>query len=319
MGGSHLWLPLILQIAVPLLLLLWLALGRHHGRIGWALTAVLVGAYLLTAAVAGIWLAFPWLVTPVILLLFALAGARSVRGAFAGARSPASAREWLLVATRGALALAAVALAGLALSGRRVPDAAVVDLTFPLRDGTFYVVNGGSVELINAHLATLHAEGPAREYRGQSYAVDIVAMNDRGARARGFAPRDPGAYAIFGAPIVAPCDGIVVASLDGLADLEPPRIDRMHMAGNHVVVDCDGAWIVLGHMRLGSVRVRPGDAVRVGERLGAVGNTGNTGEPHLHIHAQRPGTPSAPLGGEPLVMRFEGHYLARNAVVTLGR
>ena len=35
----------------------------------------------------------------------------------------------------------------------------------------------------------------------------------------------------------------------------------------------------------GSVAVDEGDRVAVGDRLGAVGNSGNTTEPHLHIHA----------------------------------
>jgi hypothetical protein len=58
--------------------------------------------------------------------------------------------------------------------------------------------------------------------------------------------------------------------------------------------------------------VRAGDSVAVGEPLGRVGNTGNTGEPHLHIHAQRPGTQDAPLSGGPLPIRFGATYPSRN-------
>jgi hypothetical protein len=50
----------------------------------------------------------------------------------------------------------------------------------------------------------------------------------------------------------------------------------------------------------------------VGEPLGRIGNTGNTGEPHLPIHAQRPGTGDAPLSGEPLPIRFGATYPSRN-------
>ncbi len=38
---------------------------------------------------------------------------------------------------------------------------------------------------------------------------------------------------------------------------------------------------------------------------------GNTGEPHLHIHAQWPGPPGAPLGGDPLPISFDGRFLVR--------
>jgi hypothetical protein len=58
--------------------------------------------------------------------------------------------------------------------------------------------------------------------------------------------------------------------------------------------------------------LRCGDSVDVGEPLGRIGNTGNTAEPHLPIHAQRPGTGDAPLSGEPLPIRFGATYPSRN-------
>jgi murein DD-endopeptidase MepM/ murein hydrolase activator NlpD len=53
--------------------------------------------------------------------------------------------------------------------------------------------------------------------------------------------------------------------------------------------------------------------------LGYVGNSGNTDEPHLHIHVQRPGPPSAPLSGEPRSVTFDGRFLVRNMVVDAAR
>lgn len=53
--------------------------------------------------------------------------------------------------------------------------------------------------------------------------------------------------------------------------------------------------------------------------MGLVGNSGNTGEPHLHIHAQRPGSAIAPLSGEPVPVRFGGRYLVRNDRVRADR
>ena len=69
-------------------------------------------------------------------------------------------------------------------------------------------------------------------------------------------------------------------------------------------------------MRRGSVRVRADDRVYQGQPIGTVGNSGNTGEPHLHIHAQRPGTPAEPLAGEPLPITLGGRYLVRGQRVT---
>ena len=46
--------------------------------------------------------------------------------------------------------------------------------------------------------------------------------------------------------------------------------------------------------------------------IGQVGNSGNTSEPHLHIHAQRPAENDAFLSGEPLPIRLNGRFLVRN-------
>ncbi|MCC6163641.1 MAG: M23 family metallopeptidase [Acidobacteria bacterium] len=88
------------------------------------------------------------------------------------------------------------------------------------------------------------------------------------------------------------------------------------MAGNHVMLDCSGVWVLLGHLQRGSVGVRPDQAVATGDVLGRVGNSGNTSEPHLHIHAQRPGSNAEPMSGTPLPIRLDGRYLVRNARVT---
>lgn len=66
------------------------------------------------------------------------------------------------------------------------------------------------------------------------------------------------------------------------------------------------------------MRVRCGDTVEQGQALGRVGNTGNSDDPHLHIHAQRPGTAAAPVGCEPLPIRLDGRYLPRSARVVGG-
>ena len=79
-----------------------------------------------------------------------------------------------------------------------------------------------------------------------------------------------------------------------------------------VILECGSAWIVLGHLQRGSVAVQAGQVMEPGHVLGRVGNRGNTGEPHLHVHAQRPGSTIAPLSGEPVPIRLGGRYLVRN-------
>jgi pimeloyl-ACP methyl ester carboxylesterase len=106
--------------------------------------------------------------------------------------------------------------------------------------------------------------------------------------------------------------GIVIAALDGLPDLQVPQMDRDHMAGNHVLLRCKNADVLLGHFKTGSVKVVIGQQLTVGQPMANVGNSGNTGEPHLHIHAQQAGAAAEPFSGTPLPVRFGERFLVRN-------
>jgi hypothetical protein len=82
-------------------------------------------------------------------------------------------------------------------------------------------------------------------------------------------PGAPSNYAIFGAPVLAPCAGQVVQAVAG-------------------------------------------DVLAVGQQVGEVGNSGESSEPHLHIHAQRTGTGGELFSGVPRPMRLDGRCLVRN-------
>src|SRR5262249_18526151 len=177
---------------------------------------------------------------------------------------------------RIALGMFFAILAGLAFRGRRT-RAAGLELGFPLRGGTFQVGQGGASLAVNYHFS----------HPSQRYALDVVRLNGAGVRARCLYPRDLERYASWGAEVVSPCDGVVTAAVDGFPDLPPPERDPKHRAGNHVVIECGDATIYLVHLMRGSLIVRAGDRVRPGQSLGRVGNSGNTTEPHLHIHAEK--------------------------------
>ena len=106
----------------------------------------------------------------------------------------------------------------------------------------------------------------------------------------------------------------IVAATDGLQDLVPPEEDRQNLAGNHVIVGCQGAEVVLAHLLEGSVSVRPGDRVTPDTLLGRVGNSGNTTEPHLHLHAKRGGTSGDALSGTAVPFTLNGRWLVRGSV-----
>jgi hypothetical protein len=305
------WVPLLLQLIVPLSLLAWLAFGRSRSRVDWALRVLVVACYLAAMGAGGLWLIMPWYTPLVYAGLFALAAFRSAYDVTSPSEMPYGFVRWAGLGIMVALALLFSGLTVHILRGGR-PPANAVELEFPLRNGSYLVVNGGGNELINAHNKTLSGER-FRRWRGQSYGVDIEKVNAVGLRAYGLLPKNLPAYEIFGEPVYAPCDGDVIAALDGVQEMTPPEMDRQNMTGNHIILNCGGMWVLLGHLQRGSVDVADGEPVSRGQRLARVGNTGNTGEPHLHIHAQRPGTKAAPISGEPLAIRFGDRYPVRNA------
>jgi hypothetical protein len=317
MEWFSLWLPLLSQLIVPVSLLAWLAFGRHATKARSMVVAALVATYVVAIGIAGLWLVLPWWLPFAYGAVGVWTIARGLRGGDHRSQRHRTVRGVVATVLIGVVAGFLLVIVGLAVAGWR-PPGEPIDLAFPLRSGTYLVVNGGSQVLINAHLRTLEGER-FTAYRGQSHGVDLVRINRAGLRVVGLLPADPAAYVIYGDPVLAPCRGHVVVAVDGAADMAPPQADRAQMVGNHVILECGRAWIVLGHMQRGSVVARAGEFVEPGQVLGQVGNSGNTGEPHLHVHAQRPGSDAAPLDGDPMPMRLGGRYLVRNDQVRAGQ
>ena len=67
-----------------------------------------------------------------------------------------------------------------------------------------------------------------------------------------------------------------------------------------------------------SLLVAVGDKVKTGQPIGRAGNTGNTSEPHLHIHAEKGGNEIPILKGEGIPIIFDGRFLVRNSLVFSG-
>ncbi|HZY99917.1 MAG TPA: peptidoglycan DD-metalloendopeptidase family protein, partial [Candidatus Baltobacteraceae bacterium] len=88
--------------------------------------------------------------------------------------------------------------------------------------------------------------------------------------------------------ILAPCDGTVAWTEDRHDDAPPGerRRDRRNPAGNYVSIETKRGFVLLGHLKRGSIAVRVADTVRAGMPIARCGNSGNTSQSHLHLHAQ---------------------------------
>jgi murein DD-endopeptidase MepM/ murein hydrolase activator NlpD len=82
----------------------------------------------------------------------------------------------------------------------------------------------------------------------------------------------------FGTDIAAPAGSPVVAPADGVVRLA----DRdLYLTGGTIILD-HGHGIYSSYLHLATLDVKPGEAVRQGQRIGAVGATGRATGPHLH-------------------------------------
>jgi len=186
-----------------------------------------------------------------------------------------------------------------ALTGYSTQQQAI-ELAFPLKNGSYYVAHGGSHTQLNYHNA----------YEPQQFALDIVKLNSFGARANGFYPTELHKYAIYGDMLYSPCDGQVLEARSHLPDSPPPERDPKHPEGNYVAISCDHdpeAVVYIAHMQQDSIKVKKGDHIKQFDPIGLVGNSGNTSEPHLHIHVEKEGI------GIPIT--FRNKFLTRNDLV----
>lgn len=303
-----------LQLVLPLVLIGWLAMASPRSALAFGIQATATATALLTLELTGLWLFPPWWASWVFAgLLFVTVSTTWCRRHPFASRWPMGWLAWVSTVLFVVFGGCGVYQSTNALAGRKPQPGTVVELAFPLKAGSYLVVNGGSHLSINAHLMTLDASmARFQAYRGQSYGVDIVKLDRWGLRASGLMPAEPSAYTIYGTAVFAPCTGEVIAAQGDLPDMQVPQVDRDHMAGNHVLLRCQQADVLLGHFKPGSLRVAMGDQVTTGGLIAAVGNSGNTGEPHLHIHAQQAGTATEPFSGNPLPVRFDGRFLVRN-------
>lgn len=112
----------------------------------------------------------------------------------------------------------------------------------------------------------------------------------------------------WGKPVYAPVSGKVIQVCDGVEDhpasniwktiqlwyiatfkfrpqVKNGRLDISPNAGNHVMIEANDGFIVfLAHFQNQSIVVTEGAIINRGDRIGNVGNSGNSTMPHLHIN-----------------------------------
>jgi len=167
------------------------------------------------------------------------------------------------------------------------------DYGFPLRGAWLVAVGPGLAE-------------PHRWALNEEFALDLVRIGASGKTCRGDCTRLAD-YAGWGADVVAAADGEVVSAVTDQKETDkrlrkPGESSEAFMnrtmaeqqqllssgaagvAGNLVVLRHEGGeYSLYAHLAQGSVTVKVGEKVKRGQRVGKLGQTGNSTEPHLHF------------------------------------
>lgn len=301
----------VAHVLVPVLLIVGLWRGRFKSKIAWLAATLGYGSYILFMFLAGAgWGWVGYYLRVAVPLAFLCAAYVSFRRIFRTDapwwRRPGSLGSWASLSVNVLLVILFAGSTVLIAPGFSYGNLRAAELSFPLRGAVWHVGHGGNNPSLNYHNVD----------RAQRFALDVDKLTPAGTRAWGIYPSEPDRYAAFGEEIYSPCAGEVIEVKDQLPDLRPPEADTENLAGNHVVLRCpaEDVDVILAHMREDSVAVRLDDTVEEGQPLGRVGNSGNTSEPHLHIHAVRTGSGS-PLKGEGVPILFDGRFLVRNGLV----
>jgi hypothetical protein len=160
------------------------------------------------------------------------------------------------------------------------------EISFPFRDGKYLITDGGNSKtsrLMNYHFYS----GIHRKHNtnySMLYATDIVRTDKVEKR---FFPRENTDYPIFGENVLSPVSGVIFRIVDKIEDNVPYSGKYPYNTGNTVIIRNGNLYMLLGHLKTGSIKVNEGDTIKEKEIIAEVGNSGYSERPHLHMQYVR--------------------------------
>lgn len=300
-------LLVITHLVVPAVFLVGLWQSKAKSKMDWAINLLMVALFILHIFLAGRW---DWLSYYcrflLMFLFFVVAGKSFIRAKSLPPYPPRKLKSYLNLGLNSLVAVLFIAILSSYIPSGYFFNGDPIQLSFPIKNGIYYVGHGGNNLIINYHNPSVT----------QRYALDIVKLNAVGTRAKGLYPQKMTDYKIFGETLYSPCDGTISQLVNDLPNLVPGIRDQQNPAGNHILLKCEGADIVMAHLLSGSITSKVGALVQAGDAIAKVGNSGNTSEPHLHIHARRTTADRSILEGEGIPMTFNNRFLVRNSLIS---
>ncbi|GHN01971.1 hypothetical protein WSM22_34600 [Cytophagales bacterium WSM2-2] len=178
----------------------------------------------------------------------------------------------------------------------------------PLRGGPWTAVYEPSWE--RGHRRVIYKTNEKNRIPGR-YAIDFIKMENNGKYANGDENLIRNWFG-YGVDVLAVADGIVSSTRDDF--FESPTLSGHPVypadkaTGNYISIKIgDNRFVFYEHLKPGSIKVKIGQKVKIGDVIASLGFTGQTTGPHLHFHVA---DADSPLGAQGIPFVFEYFELA---------
>ncbi len=188
-----------------------------------------------------------------------------------------------------------------------------IDISFPFKQGSYLVTDGGNSRisrLMNYHYySAVHRK--KKTNNSMLYATDVIRIDNNEKR---FFPLRNQDYPIFGERVYSPVSGVVVKAENGIDDNIPYSGGYPYNSGNTIVIRKDNLYMLLGHLKKGSIRVEVNQYVSENEYVADAGNSGYSERSHIHMQLIDSITDNY-WNGKGVSIRFENKNLYKNRII----
>lgn len=181
----------------------------------------------------------------------------------------------------------------------------VLVLGEPIKGGRWINLNGCCDFSNSAHRRVIRSVD-GKKFFPERYSIDIMEVDSENNLFTGDSNNNE-SWLGYGAELIAVSDGVVSRVVKGLPDNKPGEsppfpISLSDGAGNIVILHIgNGIYVLYAHLIPGSNdHLEEGDFVSKGDMIGLLGNTGQSGAPHLHFQVMD-GNSIAQAEGVPFV------------------
>ena len=187
------------------------------------------------------------------------------------------------------------------------------DIAFPFGQGKYMITDGGNSRISRMMNYHFHSAVHKKKKTNNSmlFATDIVRID--GAQQK-FLPFHNEDYPIFGEKVLSPMSGVIFKIENNISDNIPFSGDYPYNTGNTIVIRDGNKYLLMGHLKMGSIRVNVGDSVSENDHLAAAGNSGYSERPHLHMQLIESNSENF-WYGTGISIRFSAKNLFKNRII----